>query len=171
MSIKHLIWTNDVPNSKDMEGYRARAAELREKPVSEVTDDEMWQEFNRDTDDLWHCEKENLDRPLDGRVLVIASLGLWSGRKTGYRLTESTNLNAVLEGFCGDFVTVGSDGHNIIASDAHHDGTNYYTFREVREDRNIDVLLDKLYSGTATNSDINRYTRSLERKARSVYGW
>lgn len=171
MNIKHIIWTNDVPNPKEQEEYRARAAKLREKPVEEVTDDEMWDEFHRDTDDLYYCEKANLDRSLDGRVIMIASLGLWTGRKTGYHLTEKKNLNAVLEGFCGDFVTVGSDGHNIVASDAHHDGTNYYTFREVREDRNIDILLDKLYSGTATNSDINRYTRSLERRVRSVYGW
>lgn len=170
MNIKHMIWTNEF-DPKYENDYRQSVAEREGKPVSEVTDDEMWSEFHHLTDLYYGDERTNLDQPLDGRILMIASLGLWTGRHTGYKLTDSRNLNGVLEGYCGDFVTVGSDGHNIIASDAHHDGTNFYTFREVREDRNIEVLLEKLYAGTAKRSDINRYTRSLAGKVGAVYGW
>lgn len=170
MNIKHLIWTNEF-DPKDEADYRQSVAEREDKPVAEVTDEEMWRDFHECTEINYEDERTNLNKPLDGRVLMIASLGLWTGRHTGYKLTESRNLNAVLEGFVGDFITVGSNGHNIVASDAHHDGTNYYTFREVREDRNIDILLGKLYEGKAKRADINRYTRSLARKVGEIYGW
>lgn len=170
MQIKHVIWFDDIPGREREDEIRGSIAEREGKPVAEVTDGEYWDEVGFLNSLYFEDERANLDRPLDGRVLVIASLGLWDGRRSGYKFA-GTNLNAVLSAGCGDSYTVGDDGRDVVAVDSHHDGTNYYTFREVREDRNVDVLLEKLYDGTATRADVNRYTRSLHRHVAEIYGW
>jgi hypothetical protein len=55
---------------------------------------------------------------------------------------------------------------------SHHDGTNHLLFREIREDRNIEVLLDNIYMGkTITAKMLNYYTKSLYPYVKEVYGW
>ena len=81
------------------------------------------------------------------------------------------NLNEILTASIGDLYEVYFDGHNIKAKDTHHDGTNYYEFRLIRNDRNIDILLEKIYNDDFSRQDINNYTRSLAPYIREVYGW
>ncbi len=103
-------------------------------------------------------------------MLCIASLGLWYGTRTGYKIL-GYNLNDVLKQGQGDYYHVYFDGYNVLADDCHHDGTNHYEFRLIKDNVNIDVLLDKLYNGTATRNDINNYTTSLRRYVSAIYGW
>ena len=97
--------------------------------------------------DMWFDdERLNLNKKLDGRILCIADMGLWNGRKSGYKILGN-NLNEVLT--CGigcDEKEVYCDGRNVLAKGYHHDGRNYVEFREIREDRNIENLLTKLYN-------------------------
>ena len=122
--------------------------------------------------DMWFDdEKLNLNKQLDGRILCIADMGLWNGRKSGYKILGN-NLNEVLT--CGigcDEKEVYCDGRNVLAKGYHHDGRNYVEFREIREDRNIENLLDKIYSGQeVTRKEINYYTRSLRPYIKKIYG-
>ena len=122
--------------------------------------------------DMWfEDEQSNLYRQLDGRILCIADMGLWNGRRTGYRILGN-NLNEILT--CGigcDEKEIYCDGRNVLATGYHHDGTNYVEFREIREDRNIENLTDKLYSGQpVTRREINYYTKSLRPYVKQVYG-
>ena len=137
----------------------------------DVTDDEICKQrielSQWDYDDEY---KYNLNKTLPNRILCIADLGLWQGRKTGYKLLGD-NLNEILTVAQGDYYKVYYDGYNVRAEDNHHDGTNYYTFRVIKDNVNIDNLLNKLYNGTATNNDINNYTKSLKSEIKSIYGW
>ena len=122
--------------------------------------------------DMWFDdERLNLNKKLDGRILCIADMGLWNGRKSGYKILGN-NLNEVLT--CGigcDEKEVYCDGRNVLAKGYHHDGRNYVEFREIREDRNIENLLDKIYSGQeVTRREINYYTKSLRPYVKEVYG-
>lgn len=64
------------------------------------------------------------------------------------------------------------DGHNVRCIDHHHDGTNHYLYREIREGRNIDNLLNDIYNGKEiTKSRLNYYTRSLGHYVKETYGW
>lgn len=168
MATKHIIWSNceDISDA-DRENIRQN---LIENGVTNITDDLILAEYNENITQWYEDEKLNLNKPLRGRVLCIADLGLWNGRKSGYRVMGA-NLNEVLKTFQGDYCEVYSDGRNICAKDTHHDGTNRYTFREIREEKNIDYLLEKIYAGTATSRDISAYTRSLAPYAASIYGW
>ena len=136
-----------------------------------ITDDEVYAERNFLAEQDFDAEYNyNLNKTLSNNILVIANLGLWNGRKTGYKMLGN-NLNEILTVAQGDYYKVYYDGYNIKAEDCHHDGTNYYTFRVIKDNVNIDNLLDKLYNGTATNNDINNYTKSLRDEVKQIYGW
>lgn len=123
-----------------------------------------------DADYYLEDERMNLDIPTDGRILIIADLGLWNGRRQGYKIING-NVRDILYDEA-DFVEWYSDGYNIKATAHHHDGTNYYEYREIREDKNIDKLLDAIYNGEEiTRRQLNYYTKSLHPYVAEVYGW
>ena len=171
---KHTtIWKSyGMYSLKEMEQAEQDAREhLKENDFEdwETTDvsDTIYEEI-----DMWfEDEQSNLYRQLDGRILAIADMGLWYGRRTGYKILGN-NLNEVLT--CGigcDEKEIYCDGRNVLATGYHHDGRNNVEFREIREDRNIDNLLDKLYNNEeVTRQEINYYTRSLRPYVKQVYG-
>ena len=109
--------------------------------------------------------------PTDGRILLIADLGLWNGRRPGYQIREGNVKNILYDGDA-DYIEWYSDGYNIKATAAHHDGTNFYEYRVIREDRNIQNLLDAIYNGEEiTRKKLNYYTKSLEPYVRKIYNW
>ena len=115
-------------------------------------------------------ERQNLNVKTDGRILIIADLGLWNGRRQGHRIL-GTKVSDILYDMA-DYIEWYGDGHNIKATAAHHDGTNYYEYRVIREDRNIQNLLDAIYNGEEiTRKKLNYYTKSLYKDVAKVYGW
>ena len=167
---KRIIWSNMNINPDDWkEGYK------------EIAEENGWEEDTGDENNLWNYiyeeldhyiddERMNLDVTTDGSILVVADLGLWYGRRQGYRILDG-NVKNILSADV-DYVEWYSDGYNIKATAAHHDGTNYYEYRVIREDRNIQNLLDAIYNGEEiTRKKLNYYTRSLEPYVRRVYGW
>lgn len=167
---KRIIWSNMNINPDDWkEGYKEIA---EENGWDEDTDDEnnLWNYIYEELDHYIDDERMNLDVTTDGRILVVADLGLWYGRRQGYRILDG-NVKNILSADV-DYVEWYSDGYNIKATAAYHDGTNYYEYRVIREDRNIQNLLDAIYNGEEiTRKKLNYYTRSLEPYVRRVYGW
>lgn len=115
-------------------------------------------------------ERTNLNVLADGRILVIADLGLWNGRRQGYKILGRRVSDILFDD--ADYIEWYGDGHNIKATALHHDGTNYYEYRVIREDRNIDNLLDAIYNGEEiTRKKLNYYSKSLYKDVAKVYGW
>ena len=167
---KRIIWSNMNINPDDWKEEYKEIAE--ENGWEEDTDDEnnLWNYIYEELDHYIDDERMNLDVTTDGRILVVADLGLWYGRRQGYRILDG-NVKNILSADV-DYVEWYSDGYNIKATAAHHDGTNYYEYRVIREDRNIQNLLDAIYNGEEiTRKKLNYYTRSLEPYVRRVYGW
>lgn len=167
---KLTIWSNRDINPEDwVEGYK-ETAEIN--GWDEDTDDEnnLWDYIHDTLAQYLDDECTNLNIPTEGRILVIADLGLWDGRHQGYQIFGK-NVNQIFKQHY-DYTEWYSDGYNIKAVDVHHDGTNYYEFREIREDRNIQNLLDAIYNGEKiTRKMLNYYTRSLHSRVAKVYGW
>ena len=115
-------------------------------------------------------ERTNLNKNLGRKILAIADLGLWSGRKSGYKLL-GTNLNEILDFFDCDDIKVYDNETDVCSTATHHDGTNYITFRLVKDDVDIDELTAKIYAGTHTQEDIEKYTDSLSPFVQEIYGW
>ena len=167
---KFTIWSNrDIDYNEWKEIYK-ETAEANEWDEDTENEDNLQifisEELERNFDD----ERANLNIPLDGDILVIADLGLWNGRRQGYKILHGNISNIFTTG--EDYTEWYSDGYNIKATAAHHDGTNYYEYRVIREDRNIQNLLDAIYNGEEiTRKKLNYYTKSLEPYVAKVYGW
>jgi hypothetical protein len=121
-------------------------------------------------------ESANLDIELDNgynTIICIADLGLWDGRKSGYKMLAGNKVNQVLSQAQGEYykVVYDSETDDVKATDIHHDGTNYYIFRELKKNMDITILQDLIYYGKATQADINKFTKPIGKYVRKVYGW
>ena len=168
---KRIIWSNVNINPEDWKESYKEIAELNE-----------WDEDIEDEDILWSYINETLAQYLDDeradlrsatterRIIAFADLGLWNGRRQGYRIlgfdaSEIFNINE-------DYNEYYSDGYNIRANCVHHDGTNRILFRVMRNDKDPDLLLGKIRRGEeVTEKQIYYYTKSLLPYVRKVYGW
>lgn len=115
-------------------------------------------------------ERQNLNVKTDGRILIVADLGLWNRRSQGYKILSNKVYDILYDD--ADYIEWYGDGHNIKATATHHDGTNYYEYRVIREDRNIENILNAIYNGEEiTRRKLNYYTKSLYSYVAKVYGW
>ena len=168
---KRIIWSNLNINPDDWREAYKETAEINE--WDEDTDDENnLCDYIHETLALYlGDEKANLNKEAEGRILVIADLGLWSGRKQAYKILNR-NISSILYDRNAEYVEWYSDGYNIKATAVHHDGTNFYEYRVIREDRNIDNLLELIYNGEEiSRKKLNYYTKSLHNYVAEVYGW
>ena len=99
---------------------------------------------------------------LNENIVCIADLGLWNGRKMGYKILRP-NLESIFEVPYLTSLYVDKRG-NVRGTGNHHDGTNYYLFREWKDnlsDSQKETFLNKIYYEKVTSQDISRYTKSL----------
>lgn len=173
---KHIVWSNYNLVLKDW------LEDLKEMLTAEGVDCSEWEEekfydlMNEVNNHYFDDERCNLNLPTEGRIIEIADIGLWNGRRMGYNLLNEHNINA-----CLNFKTSCEygewwiDSHNNLRSrQSHHDGTHFILYREVKPEITSDQLDNfcwKLYNGKATSRDITKYTRSLGKRVKDVYGW
>ena len=163
----HLIWSN---YDLDYEDWR----DDLEAEYPELSEDERYYKMLEINGDYLDDERINLNIQLSQPILVIADLGLWTGRHSGYKEIQSGNIRDCLYSE-HDYSTwyVDKDG-DLRCDDVHHDGTNHYLYRVYKEsasDEERDELKDKIYLGTATYEDIARVTERLGDEIGRVYGW
>lgn len=163
----HLIWSNyDLDYDDWKDDLEAEHPDLSERERIDL----MYQINSDYLDD----ERINLNIPLSRPILVIADLGLWYGRRQGYKEIESGNIRDCLYDD-NDYVTWFVDKNGDLRCDSiHHDGTNHYLYRTYKDgvsEEQIENLKWKLYHGQATRKDITRITRRLGDEIGKVYGW
>ena len=163
----HLIWSN---YDLDYEDWR----DDLEAEYPELSEDERYYKMLEINQDYLDDERMNLNIQLSQPILVIADLGLWTGRHSGYKEILSGNIRDCLYSE-NDYTTwyVDKDG-DFRCDDVHHDGTNHYLYRVFKEsatDEQREELLDKIYCGIATQADIDRVTQRLGDEIGKVYGW
>ena len=166
---KHLIWSN---YDLDYEDWRTDL----ETEYPELSEHERMALMYEINSGYLDDERTNLDIQLDQPILIIADLGLWQGRRMGYKEIESGNIwDCLFSDRDTDYATwyVDKQG-DLRCSAVHHDGTNYLLYRTYKDgvtESQIDRLKEKLYCGTATRADITRVTRRLGDEIGKVYGW
>ena len=164
---KHIIWSNydlDYEDWKDdlEENYPELSEQERITLMYEINGDYL------------EDERTNLNVQLSAPILVIGDLGLWYGRRMGYKEIASGKICDCLYSNT-DYSTWYVDRLGDLRCDAiHHDGTNHYLYRTYKpgvRQFQIDNLKEKLYYGTATRADITRITRRLGDEIAKVYGF
>ena len=181
----HVIWNSDI----DIDDWKDYVSEelMNESDHEEYPKVEDYIEnnfvnilerINDLNNDYLDDERANLDIETSGEIICIADLGLWNGRASGYNV-EGNNINEIFHSHIRGmsdlcfYVELNDGVLELKCEESHHDGTNYYTYREVKPELSdeIDVLKDLIYEGKATQKDIDYYTRPLGDKVQEVYGF
>ena len=167
MEDRHIIWSNE---NLDLDDWRE---DLQEQ-YPDCSEDELYRIMCETNADYLSDERVNLNIQLSQPILVIADLGLWNGRRMGYKEIPSGNIRDCLSGGY-DYTTWYVDKMgDFRCDDTHHDGTNHYLYRVYKDgvsEYQKDRLKEKLYEGTATRADVTRITRRLGDEIGKVYGW
>ena len=163
----HMIWSDYY---LDYEDWRADL----EAEYPELSEDQRVALMYERNADYLDDERVNLNIDVGRPILVVGDLGLWYGRRQGYKEVPSGNIRDCLYPD-QDYSTWFVDAEGDLRCDSvHHDGTNHYLYRAYREDATedeIDQLKEKLYHGLADRSDIEKVTRRLGDEIGKVYGW
>lgn len=163
---KLMVWT-DQYDEKWEEEYKAEHPDASDAEVAQAYEDEVAVRL----DD----ERANLDIPIERDVLVIKTLGLWDGKKVRCSVIHRATIGTLLERFFdGNSFYVEADTGDFVGEAYHHDGTNYYRFREISADApndSIDDLVYKIESGEEYAEDLARLTKSFGGRIAKVYGW
>ena len=164
---RHVIWSNYDLNYEDWR-------DDLEAEYPELTEDQRIALMYEINGDYLDDERTNLNIQLSQPILVIGDLGLWYGRRSGYKEIESGNIRDCLYADT-DYSTWYVDKLGDLRCDAiHHDGTDHYLYRAYKDgvrESQIDLLKDKLYRGIATRADVTRITRRLGDDIARVYGF
>ena len=83
---KHIIWSNYNLNLDDWREGIEEMWEMNEIDPSTKTEDDYIEEMYLLSSEYFHDEQANLNIPTEGRIIAIADLGLWDGRRMGYKL-------------------------------------------------------------------------------------
>lgn len=174
--MKRIIWNSDPQLERsDLMCLREEMYEMGIAGHQEIlTDDEVLEYYLMELNPSYlEDERVNLNMQLPGRVIAIADLGLWNGRRCGYKIMTD-NLNNILQSHMNGSseICIYGDGNNIRADEFHHDGTNHYEYRMLLPHKDARVLLDAIQSGQEiSRKTLNRYTRSLYPYVANIYGW
>ena len=164
---KHIIWSDYALDYEDWRG-------VLESEYPDLSENERVAQMYEMNGDYLDDERANLNIQLPQPIIVIRDLGLWYGRRMGYKEIESGNISDCLYSDT-DYSTWYVDKLGDLRCDAiHHDGTNHYLYRTYKDgvrDSQIDLLKEKLYRGIATRADITRVTRRLGDDIAKVYGF
>lgn len=121
--VKRIIWSDEI----NLDDWR----EYLEEEYPEVTDEseqyELCAELNTEyLDD----ERMNLNKRLSSEIVCIGDLGLWNGRRQGYRIVGN-NIQEILYSTLRSisYCTWYADAYNVKCDETHHDGTNHYVYR------------------------------------------
>ena len=163
----HLIWSN---YNLDLDDWREDL--LEEYP--DASESELYQLMDERNSGYLDDERCNLNIQMAMPIIIIGDLGLWNGRRTGYKDIPSGNIRDCLYSDT-DYTTWYVDRLGDLRCDAvHHDGTNHYLYRAFKpgvSEAQMERLREKIYDGSATRADITRVTQRLGDAIGKVYGW
>ena len=164
--MKQIIWSNDsFMDDEAREYYQDCQREFLEDDSYVVTDEEWEDVVNGWLSD----ERLNLNKEVDGVIIAFGDLGLWRGRRLGYKILGS-NVADILRSSCFDVEWYG-DGYNIRSRMAHHDGTNYVLYRVAKSQEDAERIADKIYNLEIDEKGFRKLTHSLYPYVADVYGW
>ncbi len=163
---EHTIWDSQP----DYEDWRADM----EAEYPDMTEDERYARMLEINGYYLDDERANLNVPMGMPILLIADIGRWNGRFSGYGVIRSGNIRDCLRSDMDNCRWYVDELRDLRCRAAHHDGVNHYLYRVFKDGvttEQMDNLLYKIYCGAATRRDITRLTRRLGDAIAAVYGW
>ena len=164
---RHIIWSNMDIDFEDWDD------DLRSENPN-MSDSELYDLMYETNNDYLDDERTNLNVQLSQPIIVIADLGLWNGRRSGYKMIESGNIKDCLYSDTDYTEWYVDKNGDFCAEAAHHDGTNYYVYRTFKDSASceqVEDLQEKIYSGRATKADIDAVTEPIGTEIAKIYGF
>ena len=134
----------------------------------------------RKEDILWdsklYDERTNLsygDAELNGvAILEVGSIGRWDGKRHGLNVLEPNNIGELLTSDCEQWICyVDKKSGDFYKSEFHHDGANYYEYRELTCDKyEFEDMLDNAKPGEMDEL-VEKYSKPIGWRIANVYGW
>ena len=170
----NIFTTYGMLSDEDLKNYKLWAIEsimTNDDTKENITNDEIYKAIQADIEIGYKDDYDfNLNKIIDNKILAIASIGRWNGRVSGYKIL-SDNLHDILQSFGCDEFKIFTDKHNVKFEGYHHDGKNMIEFRVIKDEINIENLLDKIYNNeSVSRSVINYYTKSLKPYITEIFG-
>lgn len=171
---RYIIWSNRNLDIDDWRDDMKEQLEMNGHTPDEITEDRLYEEMLDTNASYLDDERVNLNVQLSQPIIIIADLGRWNGRFSGYKIIDSGNIKDCLYSDT-DYTEWYVDRLGDLRADAaHHDGTNHYLYRVFKDGisgSQIESLKGKIYSGTAKRADITRVTKRLGDEIAKVYGF
>ena len=145
-----------------------------EAEYSDMTEDERYERMLEINGYYLDDERANLNVSLGMPILLIADIGRWDGRYSGYGVIRSGIIADCLHSELDACRWYVDELRDLRCRAAHHDGVNHYLYRVFKDgvtQEQMENLQYKIYSGTATRRDITRLTKRLGDAIAEVYGW
>ena len=167
MNTKKLIVWSDQYNDDWEEAYK------EEHP--DATPDELNIAWCEEAAISFEGERANLNIPITQNVLVIKTINRWNGQTVCCSVIKRDTIGDLLEYFFDrhTFYVDAETGDFICEAD-HHDGTNYYRFREISADApndSIDDLIYKIETGDEYTDALDALTKTFGGRIAKIYGW
>ena len=164
--MKQIIWTSESYLDDKARGeYEKSQRNILDDEDFNVSDTEWAKAVNERLSD----ERINLDKQIDGVVIAFADLGLWNGRRQGYKILGH-NINGIFNVSEDDNEWYG-DGFNIRGSLTHHDGTHYVLYRVAKDMDEAERIGEMIYNREIDEAGFRKKTRSLYPYVAEIYGW
>lgn len=166
---KMLIWSSENEFDEDFREELVLTQKEAFGEDYEPSDEEIDEDLAELNGIYLEDERRNLDVNVDGVIIAFADLGLWKGRRKGYKIYKS-NISDILYSECDGAEWYG-DGYNIRGDFSHHDGRNHVLYRVAKDMNDAERIAAKIYNGEMDEEQFRRRTRSLYPYVAKVYGW
>lgn len=171
---KYVLWSNCDLNPDDWREEYAEFLEVNEIQGDPKNENELYDWIVETNYSYLEDERLNLDNSLPFPIIIIADMGRWNGRVSAYKMVDSGNIADCLYSE-GDMVKwYVDDLGDLRATVYHHDGTNFYLYRRIKDNVSsvqLENFQQKLLDGDLTRKDITRITQRLGDEIAKVYGW
>lgn len=168
-NIKYIIWSSWI----DEDDWRDAIKEDCEENGIDYDENILYYMASKLNNIYLEDERDNLNINISNGIIAIADLGLWFGRRTGYK--EIGNNIADCLYYDTDNAEFWVDSHGVFyAAMYDHDGTSFVVFKAWKDgvtDEQKENVMDALYCGKCTNRMLRRYTHNLGGDIAKVYGW
>ena len=163
----YVIWSNEYLDWDDWH-------EAFEEVYSDAPEEKKYQLMSECNAEYLEDARQEMNVCVGSPIIVIADIGRWDGRHTGYRIFDSGKLRDCLYTEL-DGVTWYVDNNGDFRMDGfHHDGHNYYLYRKFREgipDEVREEFCEKILEHTLTEADIEAVTERLGDDIGKIYGF
>jgi hypothetical protein len=144
-------WLNDEQYINEERTFLADDLGIKPEEVNE----DMLQEIINDNFNISIDDARTSLNMLDyDKIYVIADLGLWNGRRSGYKII---NTDEILYTDCDFFTWYVKDG-DLKFDGVHHDGNNFYTYYGIKD---IYAFEDDVYEHGLTDEVMKKHLVSI----------